>query len=102
MAKNKHFRDDIIIANDDGYMYHFTQDDLKLEDENGNPKFRVNKESADYDDKYGEIVHLLARGTILAAVPDPDKDRVDVTIAPVVCYLVNLDALKKHNGFEPG
>jgi hypothetical protein len=83
MAK---FERDIVIANDDGKVYHITQDVLnKLE--------HVDLS----DDRYQLIRGLLKQGVATAAIPTtssagPEPD--------AFCFLLNLASLKKHTSFE--
>lgn len=97
------FREDLIIANDDGYLYHVTQADLKHGRNAKGQSFRVDPTSKCYQKGYGEVLKLLSRGMVVAAVPKPaDDERADVTvIMPIMCYVLNIDALKHYNRWEP-
>jgi hypothetical protein len=77
MAK---FERDIIIANDDGKVYHITQDQL------------VAMEPVSLtDDRYQLVKGLLNQGVSVAAIPTretgPEPD--------IFCFLLNLGSLKK-------
>lgn len=84
MAK---FQRDLVIANDDGKVYHLTQDQLeKLEP--------VDLSS----DAYKLVSELLQQGVASAAIPTPDPNKGPQPDA--TCYLTNLAALKHAQIFE--
>lgn len=83
MAK---FERDIVIANDDGKVYHITQEQLeKLEP--------VDLKAS----KYQLIKGLLNQGVADAAIPTPDDPGPE---PDAMCYLVNLAALKHKQIYE--
>jgi hypothetical protein len=100
---NDGFRRDLIIANDDGFLYHLTQDDLKYGMNANGESFRVDPKTTEaYRVKYGDVLELLSRGMVVAAVPKAaDRKRADVTIMPIMCYVLNVDAMKHYNCWEP-
>lgn len=104
-AKDDGFREDLIIANDDGYLYHINQKDLKHGKNAKGESFRVDpkKMSAkEYKCQYGIVLDLLSRGMVVAAVPpQADAKRADVTVMPIMCYILNVDALKHYNQWDP-
>lgn len=76
MAK---FERDIVVANDDGKVYHITQDVLE------------GLEAVDLeDDRYQLISGLLRQGVSTAAIPTRDGPEPDA-----FCFLVNLGSLRK-------
>ncbi|GEM_PF-5997929 len=80
------FERDIVLADDDGNVYHITQDTLsKLE--------AVDLKSPQYE----LIAGLLRQGVASAAIPTPDNPgpRPDA-----FCYLINLGALKQVQPYE--
>lgn len=74
------FERDIIIANDDGKVYHLTQDQLTAMEP-------VNLS----DDRYQLVKGLLNQGVSVAAIPTrengPEPD--------IFCFLLNLGSLQK-------
>lgn len=76
MAK---FERDIVVANDDGKVYHITQEVLE------------GLEAVDLeDDRYQLIGGLLRQGVSTAAIPTRDGPEPDA-----FCFLVNLGSLRK-------
>ena len=86
------FQKDFVIAGDgddgDTDIYYMKKEDLQ--------KFKVEKP---WGPEYDAVAKMLELGVILAAVPGIDKSD-EVTLPFVVCYLVNITALKKHTAFE--
>jgi hypothetical protein len=78
MAK---FERDIVIANDDGKVYHLTQDQLEQLD-------HVDLS----DDKYARIRNLLHEGVSTAAIPTRDTGGAE---PDAFCFLLNLGSLRK-------
>jgi hypothetical protein len=83
MAK---FERDIVIANDDGKVYHLTQADLnKLEHVDLG------------DNRYQLINGLLEQGVSTAAIPTPDDPGPE---PDAFCYLLNLGSFRKRQPYE--
>ena len=73
------FERDIVIANDDGKVYHLTQDQLNA------------LEHVDLaDDRYQLIRGLLNQGVSVAAIPTREGPEPDA-----FCFLLNLGSLQK-------
>lgn len=78
------FERDIVIANDDGKVYHLTQEVLE------------GLEPVDLDDdRYELIAGLLHQGVSTAAIPTRDGPEPDA-----FCYLLNLGSLRKSQPLE--
>ncbi len=82
------FKDDIIIAGEDGQMYKLSQDNLA--------PFRVNTSS----DEFKPILKLLKSGVSLAAVPVPEEDSGPRADGDAYCYVLNLSSLRKITSWE--
>ena len=79
------FKDDVIIACEDGTIYHITKDDLAKYSN------KLDSGSAEYE----VVVDLLRKGVQVAAVPTPGAE---VSAASdMMCYLLNLSGLKQEN-----
>lgn len=78
------FDRDIVIANDDGKVYHLSQDQLNQ------------LEHVDLTDtRYQLIRGLLAQGVSVAAIPTVDGPAPDG-----FCFLLNLGSLAKQQPYE--
>jgi len=88
------FEKDFIIVGDgdkdDKSLYYIPQGELE--------RFRVKDPN---DPKWKDVRELLGMGLVLGAVPPPKKSD-DVTLPFIICYLLNVTALKKHNPMEDG
>lgn len=91
MAK---FERDIILANDDGQVFHITQEMLDKLDKDGGIE-EVNLE----DSRYARVKMLLENGVAAAAIPTPDNAHLK---PDAFCFLLNLGALAKQQPLEPG
>jgi hypothetical protein len=83
------FKDDVIIACDDGTICHISKRDLT-------EHYRLDSASEEYE----TVVDLLRKGVQVAAMPTPGA-------APsgggdMMCYLVNLSGLKQENWWNKG
>ena len=88
------FERDIILANDDGQVFHITQEMLRQLDQHGGIE-EVNLD----DSRYARVKMLLENGVAAAAIPTPDNAHLK---PDAFCFLVNLGALRKHQPLEPG
>ncbi len=93
--KKPPFENDVIIAGDDGNIYHLTPQDLA--------KFKVAKKDVE-GPHYGPVRDLLENGVAAAAIPTREET-VETKGKPVslfvaACYLLNLASLKKHQRYE--
>lgn len=80
------FERDIVLANDDGRVFHLTQDQLNQ------------LEHVDLDDnRYQLIAGLLKQGVSTAAIPTPDDPGPE---PDAFCYLLNLGSLRQSQPFE--
>lgn len=94
MSKPK-FVEDVIIAGDDGSIYHIKKSELK--------KFKVAKKEVQ-GPLYDHVRQMLELGVSTAAIPTL-KETEEVKGKPVslfvaACYLLNLASLKKHTRYE--
>jgi hypothetical protein len=80
------FERDIVLANDDGKVYHIPQETL-------NQLEAVDLKSP----KYELISGLLRQGVTAAAIPTLDDPGPE---PDAFCYLVNLGALKQAQPYE--
>jgi hypothetical protein len=88
------FERDIIFADDDGQVFHITQEMLaKLHKEGGIEEVNLQ------DSRYARVKMLLENGVAAAAIPTPDNAHLK---PDAFCFLVNLGALAKHQPLEPG
>ena len=78
------FERDIVIVNDDGKVYHLTQEEL-------NKLQHVDLE----DDRYQLIRGLLRQGVSTAAIPTREGPEPDA-----FCFLLNLGSLAKQQPDE--
>ena len=86
LGRDSKFERDIVIANDDGKVYHLTQDVLET------------LEAVDLNSsQYALIRGLLAQGVADAAIPPRDDPGPQ---PDAMCYLVNLAALKHKQVYE--
>lgn len=83
------FRDDIIIASDDGKLYKISQADLQ--------QYEVPYQG---DPDYNEVVSLLKAGVQVAAVPVSAEDGGAHARGDMLCYLLNLAGLKTKTSWE--
>jgi hypothetical protein len=80
------FERDIIIANDDGKVYHLTQETLSA------------LEPVDLsDNRYQLVAGLLKQGVSTAAIPTTDDPGPE---PQGFCFLLNLSSLNKTQPFE--
>ena len=80
------FERDVVLANDDGKVYHITQEVLET------------LESVDLaSSQYQLIKGLLAQGVSSAAIPTPDDPGPE---PDAMCYLLNLGSLKQTQPYE--
>lgn len=80
------FERDIVIADDDGKVYHLTQEVLG------------GLEPVDLaDDRYQLIAGLLRQGVSTAAIPTRDDTGPE---PDAFCYLLNLGSLRQSQPFE--
>ncbi len=89
------FRHDLIIAADDGCVYHIKRDHWQ------NERFLVDPDVFAEDDGWAAIRDVLNYGVNLATVPPQSQlpgDRWKVR--PLgTCYVVNIDSLKTQHRF---
>ena len=83
------FRDDIIIASDDGKIYKISQADLA--------QFEVPFKG---DPDYNEVISLLKAGVQVAAVPVSAEDGGARARGDMMCYLLNLAGLRTKTSWE--
>lgn len=83
MAK---FERDIVIADDDGNVYHLTQEQLSK-------MTHVDKN----DTRYRLIFGMLEHGVAAAAIPSPEVPEIE---PDAICFLLNLGALRKKQPYE--
>jgi hypothetical protein len=88
MAKTT-FRNDLIIASDDGKIYKISQAQLA--------QFEVPFKG---DKDYAEVVNLLKAGVQVAAVPVSKEDGGAHARGDMMCYLLNLAGLKTKTSWE--
>lgn len=80
------FERDIVLANDDGKVYHLTQDVL------------AKLEAVDLtDNRYQLIKGLLKQGVSSAAIPTEDDPGPE---PQAFCFLLNLSSLNKAQSYE--
>jgi hypothetical protein len=83
------FRDDLIIASDDGRIYKISQADLA--------QFEVEYKT---DPDYAPVVNLLKSGVQVAAVPISAQEGGAHARGDMMCYLLNLAGLKTVTSWE--
>ncbi len=84
------FRDDLIIASDDGKIYKISQQDLA--------RYEVPNGKTDPD--YAAVVQLLKAGVQVAAVPVTAEEGGAHARGDMMCYLLNLSGLKTVTSWE--
>jgi len=90
MAHGK-FKRDVIIAGDDGRIYHLSEQELA--------KYEVSAEQKK-EKKYDFIESLLKSGVSTAAVPPEVNETGSDSQAVPLCYVLNLASFKKHTVYE--
>lgn len=93
--KQAPFEDDIILVNDNGDIFHLTQDDL-------GSQFMASRQITDWrtNPKYKRIKSLLENGTAAAALPTYVDTGPEASVA--TCFLLNCSSLAKKQVDEPG
>jgi len=84
------FKDDIIIAGDNGKLYKMSQEDLK--------PFLVSNVHQNAD--FVEVLSLLKAGVQVAAIPVPEREGGSRARGDLFCYLLNLSGLKTKTIWE--
>ncbi len=83
------FKDDVIIASEDGKLYKLSQADLA--------EYEVDYKN---QKEFAPIVSLLKQGVSVAAVPVPDDQSGPHAGGDYLCYLLNLASLRKITSWE--